>query len=410
MIQNNLSILFLVLICMACGQQPIARFEVTPIELADNMGQLVRVGLDSITDLPDRALQLVRVHSEMKTPIPFQIENGERRVLVWALDATENKKQQYELIHQPSKDELTQVQIENKNGALTISRAGSNFLQFNFETVYPPAGVDSIFKRSAFIHPLWTPKGQVLTRIQPPDHVHHYGIWNPWTHVLFEGDTIDFWNLNKKQGTVRFVNFVSKNSGPLYATIKAELEHIVFRNDGTEKVALHEFQTIRVTPLQENKYLVDIKIEMTCATESPFQILEYRYGGLGWRATEEWNPHNSEVLTSENKTRTDADGSRARWCMVQGQLGNETGGMVLLSHPKNYNHPEPLRIWPADSNGGEMFVNIAPTKFSDWLLNPHQTYTLQYRFIVFSGRSTKDDAELGWQHYVNSPAVKIEKL
>jgi hypothetical protein len=29
-------------------------------------------------------------------------------------------------------------------------------------------------------------------RVQAPDHSHHYGLWNPWTKVLFEGDTVDF--------------------------------------------------------------------------------------------------------------------------------------------------------------------------------------------------------------------------
>lgn len=410
MIQNKLSILFLVLICMACEPQPLARFTITPAEPSDKRGQLVRVHLDSITNLPDSALQLVKLDDHTNTSIPFQVEHGEHRILIWFLQDQDGE-QQYELIHKLSKDVFPQLQIENNEGAFTISSAGSNLLQYNYETVYPPAGVDSVFKRSAFIHPVWTPNGQVLTRIQPPDHYHHYGIWNPWTHVLFEGDTIDFWNLYKKQGTVRFKKLLSTSIGSVYAAIKVELEHIVFKNDHSEKVALREIQTIRVTPVQENKYfIVDIKIEMECATESPFHILEYRYGGLGWRATEEWNPENSEVLTSENRTRKDADGSRARWCMAQGQLGNDEGGMVLLSHPDNYSHPEPLRIWPEDSNGGEMFVNIAPTKFDDWVLNPHQTYTLQYRFIVFSGPFTKDEAERGWQQYVDSPSMKIKKL
>ncbi len=412
MIQNKLSLLFLVLICIACEQQPLARFTITPAQTSGNRGQLVRVHLDSITNLPDSLLQLVKLDDHTTTPIPFQVEHVEDRVLIWFLQDQKDGEQQYELIHKKfSKDEFPQVQIENDKGAFTISSAGSNLLQYHSELVYPPAGVDSVFKRSGFIHPIWTPNSQVLTRIQPADHYHHYGIWNPWTHVLFEDDTVDFWNLYKKQGTVRFKKLLSTSIGSVYAGIKVELEHIVFKNDTTEKVALREFQTIRVTPVQEDKYfLVDIKIEMECATESPFHILEYRYGGLGWRATEEWNPQNSEVLTSENKTRKDADGSTARWCMVQGQFRNDKGGMVLLSHPENYNHPEPLRIWPEDSNGGEMFVNIAPTKFDDWLLNPHQAYTLQYRFVVFNGRFTPEEAALQWQQYVYSPTVEIQKF
>ena len=36
-----------------------------------------------------------------------------------------------------------------------------------------------------------TPSEKVLTNINPEDHWHHYGIWNPWTKVAFEGDTLE---------------------------------------------------------------------------------------------------------------------------------------------------------------------------------------------------------------------------
>ena len=48
----------------------------------------------------------------------------------------------------------------------------------------PPEGVDPIFKRSSYIRSTDLPGGQVLTRIQPEDHYHHYGIWNPWTRTM----------------------------------------------------------------------------------------------------------------------------------------------------------------------------------------------------------------------------------
>src|SRR5690606_5760469 len=64
------------------------------------------------------------------------------------------------------------------------------------------------YQRSGFIHPVRTLKGEQLTRIQPADHYHHYGIWNPWTQTVFRGDTVDFWNLRKKEGTVRFARIL----------------------------------------------------------------------------------------------------------------------------------------------------------------------------------------------------------
>ena len=290
------------------------------------------------------------------------------------------------------------------DSVLTISSGKQKLLTYQFKTVYPPKGIDTAYKRSGFIHPLYTPHGQILTAIQPPDHYHHYGIWNPWTHTFFEGDTVDFWNLKDRKGTVRFVKFTSQYSGPKHAEYTALHQHVVFKKDGTEKVALNESQTVKVYDPGDNKdhYIVDITSKMSCASQSPLLIVAYRYGGLGWRATEYWDKNNSEMLTSEGKTRDSTDNTKARWIIVYGALpGNNEGGLVMLSHPSNYNHPEPLRIWDEKANGGrgDVFANFAPTKDRDWLLEPGKTYVLKYRLIVFNGKFDKVKAEAAWQSF-----------
>jgi len=269
-----------------------------------------------------------------------------------------------------------------------------------------------VYKRSGFIHPLWSPHGQVLTRIQPPDHYHHYGIWNPWTHVAFEGDTIDFWNINSRQGTVRFADFVSVENGPVFAEFKALHDHVVFKKGGGEKIAMKELQGVRVFSPGKNSdfFIVDFNILMNCAGESPVKLLEYRYAGLGWRTTREWDNKNSMVLTSEGKTRKDADGSKARWCIVQGAIGNEYAGVVMMSFPSNYNFPEPLRIWPENQyKRGDMFANFCPTKDMDWLLVPRKNYALRYRFLVYNGKIEKDKASNAWEYFANPPVISIKK-
>ena len=150
---------------------------------------------------------------------------------------------------------------------------------------------------------------------------------------------------------------------------------------------------------------------MSCATESPFLILEYRYAGMGWRTTGYWDNNNCEVLTSEGKTRKDTDGSRAKWCIVQGALpDNEQGGVAFLSYPANYNFPEPMRIWTLNTNvRGDMFFSFAPTKDRNWLLEPGKTYVLKYRMVVFNGKFDAARAEAAWQYYAAPPEVQIKK-
>jgi hypothetical protein len=115
------------------------------------------------------------------------------------------------------------------------------------------------------------------------------------------------------------------------------------------------------------------------------------------------------VLTSEGKTRKDADGSKARWCIVQGEIDNDYAGVVMMSFPTNYNFPEPLRIWPENQyNRGDMFANFCPTKDMDWLLNPGKNYALRYRFLVFNDRTDKEKAESAWYYFANPPQVTVK--
>ena len=396
---------------MSSYGQTIATLEV---KLNDGPGTGLQVPvhfmLDRITQLPDSTLALVEVQGKKKVPVVFQLEENPDRKITW-LVSDNAQKHIYELIKRPTAHHNKPlISAVKEDGSLTLRAGEENLLRYQFETVLPPQGVDPIFKRSAFIHPLWSPHGQVLTRIQPPDHHHHYGLWNPWTHVLFEGDTVDFWNLVAKEGTVRFAGFNSVTTGNVFAEYAARHEHVAFGKGGQEKVAIDEVQTVRVYVPQDSKdyYIADITVQMNCPG-SEVRLLEYRYGGIGWRATEQWTKENSKVLTSEGKTRKEADGSKARWCIVEGTVDGENAGAVMMSYPTNYNYPEPLRIWPenANRNRGDMFANFSPTKDMDWLLEPGKNYVLKYRFIVFNGSFSKEKAEAAWKYFAAPPQVIV---
>lgn len=374
----------------------------------------VDVALDSVNAKNRKKLFLVEIISQDRIPVPFQIHGDKQPALHWLVSAGNKTFRTYELVSgeaggkSNNNAKLTQ---KSKDGVLTITANGNSLLAYQYAFMPAPQGVDPAYGRSGFIHPLWSPKGQVLTRVQPDDHFHHYGIWNPWTHLLFEGREVDLWNLAKKQGTVRFSKFVSRTEGPLFAEFSALHKHIVFGEEEAEKIAINEIQSVRVyRPAAQNYYLMDMTIALTPATQNPVKLLEYRYGGFGWRATREWNRNNSEMLSSEGKTRADIDNTNGRWFLAQGEVGNEYAGAAVMSHPENFNHPEPMRMWgiPEDpENRGDVFASFSPTRDRDWLLEPGKTYTRRYRFVVYSGKLDAVQAENGWQLFARPPAVKV---
>lgn len=292
----------------------------------------------------------------------------------------------------------------------TIFIGDQPVLTYVHSETLPPEGVDPIYKRSAYIHPLRSPGGERLTRIQPPDHWHHYGIWNPWTRTHFGDQHVDFWNLADGQGTVRFAEYLEMIEEKTRAGFVVRQEHIYYKEDGSEGVAMDETWKVTVENLKgaasgtEHAYMVDLVTTLTTPLESGITLEAYRYGGgLGYRGPGKWNPGNATVLTSEGKSWADADATHARWVILEGESDVPEGrsGILFLSHPDNRSHPEPMRMWPPDSNEGKenMFFVFCPIRHQEWVLEPGKEYILKYQMVVFDGAITARRAEEYWSEF-----------
>ncbi|HEU4554010.1 MAG TPA: PmoA family protein [Chitinophaga sp.] len=376
----------------------------------------VSVVLDAVTALPDSALTLLEIKGAQRIPVPFQVEAGYQRRIWWILSGTSAPGAQrvFELVKGQGNNAASKpaIQAIDQEGTLRLQDGSEPILQYNYAMVYPPAGVDSAYKRSGFIHPLWAPNGAVLTNIHPKDHWHHVGIWNPWTDTEFEGKEVDFWNLYKKQGTVRFAGFLSKTQGPVWGGFKALQQHVVLQGTGAEKIALNEVWDVRAYPAPAGAalHVWDLTSVYSCDSKSPLLLKQYRYGGgFGFRATPEWTNATSQVLTSEGHTRKDADSTRARWVKITGQTSKGQAGMLVLSYPDNYDSPEPVRIWTEHMGDGQLFVNFSPTKMKPWLLTYGKEYTLKYRVVVYDNDITAAAANALWDDLAHPPVIKIEK-
>jgi hypothetical protein len=347
--------------------------------------------------------------------IPSQLETGHSARLWFILEGSSRKNSIRRFILRLSDRKAidtpdNEIQIGKSDGYLTLYSDKSPVLSYRYETMFPPKGVDPLFKRSGFIHPLWSPKGEVLTRVQPPDHYHHYGIWGPWTLTHIDDREVDFWNLNKGEGTVKFAGFLSETTGSVFSGFRVLQQHMDFGAKGEDRIAMNEVLDVRVWNSSNGVWIIDYTTAINTPLKEGIMLDAYRYGGgIGYRATEKWTKDNCTVLTSEGKTRTDADGSSARWCIVEGESAVDDGrsGILFLSHPSNRAHPEPMRVWPLDSNGGrgDMYFEFTPIRHKSWELKNGNDYVLKYRMIVFDGQIDKETAEMYWRSFAVVPSV-----
>ena len=406
---------FLLLTFFGVQSQELLRFEVDA-GVFDRQDCPVSLAIDQINlNTDDGTLLLFELVKGKEDPVSCQLESGHSPRLWFVLSGKTKKREKREFILKKEKYSTPseKIKIQKDYRDLKLEKNGNPILSYRHAITYPPDGGNPIYKRSGFVHPLVSPGGEVLTRIQAPDHYHHYGIWGPWTETHINGRMVDFWNLSKGEGTVQFAGFLSEVEGTVFSGFKALQQHIDFGAKGADQIALNEVLDVRAWNTPNNRWLIDYTTTFNCPLDSGILFDAYRYGGgIGFRATEKWHKDNCTVLTSEGKTRVDADGSNARWCLVEGESSTPEGrsGILFLSYPANRMHPEPMRVWPLDANGkrGDMYFEFCPIRNKEWKIQKGSDYALRYRMVVFDGKLTTEEAEMYWQEFANPPRVIIE--
>ncbi|MDR2472979.1 MAG: PmoA family protein, partial [Tannerella sp.] len=356
-----------------------------------------------------------------------QMDNG---ILYWRIDGRMDADATKQFVIDLADDATsptTVMGIKEAAKNLIVTDNGKNVFQYNIAMPRLPAGVGREFARNGFIHPAWSPAGNQLTNAMTDDHAHHFGIWNPWTHVDYDGKHYDLWNLGDKTGTVLLDTLYSTRQGDLFADITVGHAHLIFQPQAEQTINTVE-SIIKITPKKRIKimdetlsmrvwnvnpdkegFLWDFISDLKPATDLPVLLTAYRYAGFGWRATADWTKENCVMVTSEGKQRPEIDGTNARWIYVTGASPKGRSGILFMGYPENRKFPEPLRIWDQNQNGGrgDAFVNFAPTKNEDWTLEPHKTYRLRYRMLMFDGDITPTQAEDIWQDFAKPVKVSF---
>jgi Methane oxygenase PmoA len=256
------------------------------------------------------------------------------------------------------------------------------------------------FAVSAFIHPLTTPRGFVCTEIQPEDHLHHLGIWWPWKYVEVDGKKFNTWEIQQGQGAhvARSVKEISRT--PKSAVWEVKNETLIKQGDAAPKVVIHETGRIALT-IQGDNTLLDISLDQKAA-DSPVVIGKYRYSGFTWRGPETWNKDNSTMLSSEGKGRDDANGTPARWLMLNHNSTNGVVSVLIMSQAQIITGaPEKIRVWSSKDHNGSPFVNFNPVFDKPLPLDDANPAVSKrsYRVIAADRLIGADEAEAEWKKW-----------
>ena len=296
---------------------------------------------------------------------------------------------------------LQALEVSEDDNTIKILDGTNALLVYHKSEVLPPKGSDPSYKRSAFIHPLKTPKGAIVTSIHPDDHLHHVGLWHAWVNTSHGTEKIDFWNLKKKEGTVRYKKTISLNQESDKKGFTVLQEHIATYEGKKPITIIEESFSVGIVK-EKNTYFIDYVSEQKNITSQNLELPAYRYGGpIAYRGPENWNNANSQVLTSENKNRSNGHATRGKWCAFSGPTNNGNALVAFLCHPANHDAPQRMRIWPPSSHNGAIFFNYVPAQENAWKLTPKKMNKFSYKIIISDTKMDKKMIESAWLKYAN---------
>lgn len=305
--------------------------------------------------------------------------------------------------------QTNEITLRRQEKSVEVAVDGSPVLKYWSEARPVPEGLDPIYERGGYLHPVRTPSGGVITGDYSENHAHHHGIWSAWTSTEFRGRRPDFWNMQKGTGAVKTMGLDSIWTGPVQAGLKARHRYVDYTGENPV-TALYEGWTLHVYRVpaadsSQNYHLFDLRVEQTAASASPLRLLQYLYGGVAVRGPEDWyGADNSRFLTSAGRDRSNGNETRARWNYFGGTVDGRRAGIAMLSHPDNLRAPQPLRLHP------EMpYFTFAPSQLGPFQISPGDPYVAQYRFVTFDGPPNRKVLDRLWTDYAYPPTVTVTK-
>ncbi len=285
---------------------------------------------------------------------------------------------------------------------LTVEHGSNKVLTYHKAEVAPPEGVDPIFTRSGFIHPVKSPNGATVTGIHPDDHYHHLGLWHAWVKCKIDGQDVDFWNLKTGTGRVKYAKTRATSSKDTEVGFVVEQDHVAYLGEAKTPTTILREQFSILVRLVDAAYEIDYATRQVNISKHDLELPAYRYGGpIAYRGPANWNNETGDYLTALGKTRMDGHTTRSHWCAMWG--ADETTGkdasITILCHRNNRDFPQRMRIWPPKSNNGAIFFNYVPIQETGWAIKSGDSSTMRYRLVVEDQKPDKEGLNARWNRY-----------
>ena len=292
------------------------------------------------------------------------------------------------------KDAMTVRRADNDQ-YLDIFDGDKCVLRYNFRNVPVPKTAKGKYAvaRSDYIHPLYGPGGEMLTKDYSPEHPHHRGLYWAWPEVFYKSQKRD---LHALQGVfARPDKIVSTAGGKDSATIAAASKWLW---DKEEIVA----ETAVITAHRadaDGRRIIELKFEFTALVDgvSIARRGQKAYGGFNLR----FSPRKDQEITKH----TDPAGKRPRraWAQIVGvpPKGKEPVAVGIFQHVENPHAPGDWVQYP----NLNWLQPTFPSKGVKYELVKGKKLTLRFGLCIQNGKMTDKQLAEQWK-YINRPTIR----
>ncbi len=279
-----------------------------------------------------------------------------------------------------------EIKVVETDDAIVLQKGSQTILRYNKSIQRPPVGMNPIYASSGYIHPVFTPTGHIASGSFSEDHPHQRGIFMAGTNTTFRGKKVDFWNLHQNLGRTEHKKTLSTGTHSNSASFTVALNHVATVAN-QETVVLNEIWKVSAHATEGEYFVFDIESSQSLATVDPLLFNEYHYGGMAMRGSNFWTPLESnpdgtcDFLTSDGHTRIEGNHSHPRWVSMNGIVDGTAANVTVLCHPNNFRFPQAVRIHPKMP-----YFTFAPMFDGEFSIQPGETYTSIYRYLVTSSK------------------------
>jgi hypothetical protein len=297
--------------------------------------------------------------------------------------------------------------LRETSGTIAVKQDGATVLVYNKISPAVPKGIDPVYRRSGFFHPVMSPDGKTVTATFPFDHPHQHGIFTAWVKTKYNDRELDFWNIAGETARVLHQRVVSTFKTKTAVGFEVDLVHQAAQQPVVD--VLRERWRVTIQPTDGNYHCFDLQMTQRALTDKPLTVQRYHYGGVALRGPVRWLQQASEIQGAEQDRREPShflndlrserikgNHEHAKWVSLIGQLDGKPASITVLCHHNNFRSPQAARLHPT-----KPYFCFSACVDGTFQIDKSHPYTGRYRYLITDSQPDPKWLDDQWRQFTN---------